>query len=109
MVSRRRRNINSWQWNYLPSDTRHIQSSHAFETVRAGLVIVECFIMFMYYCLRFYVYMFVDVIQRGVLTLGGDLEIPRTAIINIFIRFFITSYYILLRIGSGVERKDSFL
>ena len=54
-------------------------------------------------------YMFVDVIQRGVLTLGGDLEIPRTAIINIFIRFFITSYYILLRIGSGVERKDSFL
>ena len=43
--------------------------------------------MFIYYCLRFYVYMFVDVIKRGVLTLGGDLEISRTAIINTFIMF----------------------
>ena len=95
-VSRRRRNINSWQWNSLPSDARHIQSSHALKTTRAGLVFEECFIMFKYCCLRFYVYMFVDVTKRDVLTLGGDLEIPRTAIINIFIMFLlplITFYY----------------
>ena len=52
--------------------------------------------MFKYCCLRFYVYMFVDVTKRDVLTLGGDLEIPRSAIIDIFIMFLlplITFYY----------------
>ena len=47
-----------------------------------------------------------DVTKRDVLTLGGDLEISRTAIINIFIIFYyLLLYFITNRLRGRAKRQ----